>query len=203
MEKLLYLFAPVAGYLLGSINTSILVGKLYGMDVRDHGSGNAGATNTLRVLGKRAAAFVFLGDALKGVLACVLGWLLAGTGGMMLAGGGAVAGHNWPLYFGFKGGKGVLTTAAVIFCIDYRLALLALLVFIVVLAITKFVSLASITAAIAFPILCAVFERGFNQLLFALLLSATIVFRHRTNIKRLLGGTESKVNFKKIPGGIK
>src|SRR5262245_5310719 len=117
--------ALAAGYLLGSLNTAVIVGKLYGKDIRALGSKNAGLTNTLRVLGKSAAALVLAGDVLKGVIACLIGLRIgvyseAGDCvSLLAAGAGAVIGHNWPVYFGFKGGKGALTGLAVLFMIDW------------------------------------------------------------------------------------
>ncbi|MDP4182682.1 MAG: glycerol-3-phosphate acyltransferase, partial [Bacillota bacterium] len=108
MDLLKIILTCVIGYLLGSLNSSLIIGKIYGVDVRKHGSGNAGATNTLRTLGKKAALFVTLGDVFKGIIACLLGYFLLGNDGLMSAGIGAIIGHNWPLYFKFKGGKGVL-----------------------------------------------------------------------------------------------
>src|SRR5215467_14573836 len=125
------LAALALGYLLGGLNTAVIVGKIYGKDIRNHGSRNAGLTNTLRVLGKPAAVFVLVGDILKGIVACFIGLRLdvyANSGqaidcvSLLAAGAGAVMGHNWPIYFGFKGGKGTLTAAAVLFMIDWVMA---------------------------------------------------------------------------------
>lgn len=141
--------SAVIGYLLGSVNTSLVVGKLiYNTDVRQYGSGNAGATNTLRTLGKTAALLVVIGDSLKGILACLMGRWLAGEtsagvyAGEYLAGIMAVIGHNWPLYFGFRGGKGVMTAFAVALMLSPMAALICLLLFIVTVAITRYVPLA-------------------------------------------------------------
>src|SRR5690606_25571535 len=129
-DILLNLASMIAGYLLGSLNTGVIVGKIYGKDIRSHGSRSAGLTNTLRVLGKKAALMVLAGDILKGVAACLLGSAIGayfhqGDGanytGILAAGAGAVMGHNWPLYFGFKGGKGALTAAAVMFMADWTM----------------------------------------------------------------------------------
>ncbi len=199
------ILAGVIGYLLGSINTSIIVGRFYGIDIRKHGSGNAGATNTLRTLGKKATVFVALGDLLKGIAACLIGMLLtgnvenAGQLGLMAGGLGAVVGHNWPLYFGFKGGKGVLTSFAVVLMMDWRIALLLLGVFIIVVAVTRYVSLGSVIGSALFPLVAAIpyFEKSKVFVLFALCLGFLAVIRHRTNIERLLKGTESRFGAKK------
>ena len=133
--------AAAAGYLLGSLNTSLIVGRFYKVDVRKHGSGNAGMTNTLRTLGKKAALFVILGDIAKGVLAWLAGYFIyGGQLGGMLGGTACITGHIWPVFFGFRGGKGVLTAFAVLLMLDWQIALGLLLVFIVILLATRYVS---------------------------------------------------------------
>ena len=198
----------IIGYLLGSLNTSILVGKLYGTDIRKHGSGNAGMTNTLRTLGKVAALLVIIGDMLKGILAFIIGNLIInsippeisidviGIGGM--AGGiAAIAGHNWPLYFGFKGGKGILTSFSVILMMDWKLGLILLGIFLIIVVLTRFVSLGSIIASIAFPITAFIKGNGIVFTVFAAILAVLATIMHRSNIKRLLSGTERKLGSKK------
>jgi acyl phosphate:glycerol-3-phosphate acyltransferase len=198
----------VIGYLLGSANTSIIVGKFYGVDVRNHGSGNAGATNTLRTLGKKAAIFAGLGDVLKGVLACLIGLFLIGEVdgignlGVMIGGISAIIGHNWPLYFGFRGGKGIFTSLAVVLMMDWRIGLVLLGVFLIVVIITKFISLGSILASGLFPIVSAIpiFKKSYVFIIFALVLGLLAIFRHRSNIVRIINGTESKFGAKKKTG---
>ncbi len=199
----------IIGYLLGSLNTSILVGKLYGTDIRKHGSGNAGMTNTLRTLGKVAALLVIIGDMLKGILAFIIGNLIIsnsippeisidviGIGGM--AGGiAAIAGHNWPLYFGFKGGKGILTSFSVVLMMDWKLGLILLGIFLIIVVLTRFVSLGSIIASIAFPITAFIKGNGIVFTVFAAILAVLATIMHRSNIKRLLSGTERKLGSKK------
>lgn len=198
------ILSGIIGYLLGSINTAIIVGKLfYKTDVREHGSGNAGTTNTLRILGKGAAIAVFIGDFLKGVLACLIGRYLAGEiipgvfAGEYLSGLFAVLGHNWPVYFGFKGGKGVLTSFAVLLMFSPKSALICLVAFIIIVALTKYVSLGSIIGGVLFPIMA--YFNGEPPLLVAVgaFLAILIVVRHNPNIHRLLAGNEKKLNFKK------
>ena len=198
--------AAVCGYLIGSLNTGVLVGKLYGTDIREHGSKGAGLTNTLRVLGKTAAALVLLGDVLKGVVTCLMGYALGvhinGSPdciSVLAAGAAAVAGHNWPIYFGFRGGKGALTALAVLFMADWMMALCCLVLFLTLVALTRFVSLGSISAAVLFAVLSFVpfFGHGLYFGIFACLVAGMVLFRHRSNIKRLLTGTESKLSFKK------
>src|SRR6201996_541499 len=149
------------GYLVGSLNTSVIVGKIYGTDIRSHGSKSAGLTNTLRVLGKTAAVFVLVGDVLKGIVACLIGLYLgvyAPSGedsdciSLLAAGAGAVIGHNWPIYFGFKGGKGALTGAAVLFMFDWVMALICLGLFVMIVALTRYVSLGTICATLLFAV---------------------------------------------------
>lgn len=197
-----FILAVVIGYLLGSLNSSIIVGKFYGVDIRLYGSGNAGMTNTMRILGKKAALFVILGDVLKGILAYLAGYLIWGGNPQgdfsgMLAGTAAILGHIWPLFFGFKGGKGVLTTLAVVLMIDWPIALGLLGVFIAIVAFTKYVSLGSIIAAFLFPITAIVFGRDIETVLVFGIIGALLIIKHHTNIGRLLKGTESKFSLKK------
>lgn len=190
--------AAITGYLLGSLNSSLIVGKFYSVDVRKHGSGNAGTTNTLRTLGKKAALFVLLGDVAKGILAYIAGYCIyGGQLGGMLAGTASILGHIWPVFFGFKGGKGVLTTLAVLLLIDWPIALGLLGVFIIILLITRYVSLGSIIAASLFPLAAIILGRDGETIIFSGLIAMLIVVKHHTNIKRLLDGTESKFSFKK------
>jgi glycerol-3-phosphate acyltransferase PlsY len=200
------LAALVVGYLLGSLNTSVIVGMVYGKDIRNYGSNSAGLTNTLRVLGKTAALFVLAGDILKGILACLVGlWLgvyvhsgqAVDCVTLLAAGAGAVLGHNWPLYFGFKGGKGALTAAAVMFMFNWLMALISLVVFVTVIAVSRYVSLGTITAAVFFVAISFIPSFGntlyFN--VFAGLMALVIIFKHKANIERLLSGTENKLRF--------
>jgi glycerol-3-phosphate acyltransferase PlsY len=194
------------GYLLGSLNTAVIVGKLYGKDIRSHGSKSAGLTNTLRVLGKSAAALVLVGDILKGVVACLIGRQLAvyvhsgqatDCVSLLAAGAGAVMGHNWPVYFGFKGGKGALTAASVMFMINWQVALISLGMFVLIIALTRYVSLGTMCAAVFFVAISfiPVFGNTFYFHIFASLIAAVIIFKHRANIQRLLSGTENKLSF--------
>ena len=199
----------IVGYLLGSINTSLVLSKLlYKEDIREKGSGNAGTTNALRSYGKKFALFTLLGDLVKGIIAVLLAWLVAPSEWHQLAGviagGAAILGHNFPLYFGFKGGKGVLTTFAVMVVITPVPALIALLLFIALVAVFKYVSLGSMVAAASLPFV--VYFRGnyrkipggFTPIFWmALGVALLIIIRHHANIGRLIKGTESKLSFKK------
>lgn len=202
MIILLMLVSAVIGYLLGSINTSLVVGGIRGKDIRKHGSGNAGTTNALRVLGKGAAIMVLAGDALKGVAACLIGGLITNDlTGVMAAGTGAILGHNWPLYFGFKGGKGVLTSAAVILMMDWKAGLISLGIFAAIVAFTRYVSLGSMVGAALFPVVALLLGRGPLFVTFATAIAALIIARHRPNIERLRKGTESKLGQKRPENG--
>jgi len=193
----------VAGYLLGSLNGSLVIGKLfYKKDVRMYGSGNAGATNTLRSLGPKAAAAVTVVDLLKGILACLIGQLIsgyvenAGYVGMYAAGFAAVLGHNWPIFFGFKGGKGVLTTFAVILYITPLPALICLGIFIIVVAVTRYVSLGSLIASVCCPVVSLFFNIPTVLRVLGILMVLLIVARHKDNIVRLKNHTEKRISFK-------
>jgi len=194
------------GYLLGSLNTSVIVGKLYGKDISSLGSKSAGLTNTLRVLSKPAAALVLVGDILKGIVACLIGlrlgvYVYSGQArdciSLLAAGAGAVIGHNWPLYFGFKGGKGMLTAAAVMLMFSWVMTLISFGVFVIVVALTRYVSLGTICAAAFFVAISfvPVFRNTLYFDLFASLLALMIIFKHRENIQRLLSGTENRLAF--------
>lgn len=198
----LNLFLWVIAYLLGSIPSAVWIGRhFYGIDVREHGSHNAGATNTLRVLGRRAALPVFLLDVFKGFAAVMLSHLSgyeAGSDAMfnlkIALVAAAVIGHILPIFAGFKGGKGVATLAGATLGVYPSAVLLCLLVFILILATTHYVSLGSMSAGIAFPIfVIGVFgERSTTLIVFSCVIAVLLLFTHRKNIKRLLNGTESK-----------
>lgn len=204
MMIFLIILSGIIGYLLGSINTSIVIGKVFfKIDIREHGSGNAGTTNALRTLGKGAALAVLSGDFLKGVLACIIGRYLAGElspgvyAGEYAGGLFAILGHNWPVYFGFKGGKGVLTSFAVVLMFSPISALICLAIFIAIVAITKFVSLGSIVSVMFFPIIAWLNGEPPLLVTVGVFLAVLIAVRHKTNIQRLLAKNEKKLSFKK------
>lgn len=205
MNYIAAVIAGAAAYLLGSVNSSILVGRVFGVkDIRQHGSGNAGATNTLRTIGKKAAMLVFAGDVLKGVAAVLLARLIVfilhtdATMAVLAAALMVVVGHDYPIYFGFKGGKGIATSAAVIFMTKPLLGLIVLAVAILMMLITRYVSLGSVAASVAFPIAAAIlYPKDIFYLIFAIALCLLAVYRHKANIKRLVKGTESKLGAKK------
>jgi acyl phosphate:glycerol-3-phosphate acyltransferase len=198
------LLVAVAGYLLGSVNTSLVVGKFYGIDVRQYGSRNAGATNTLRTLGKAAALMVGAGDVLKGIISCLIGLLLIGKVngdflGIMVGGVAAILGHNWPIYFGFKGGKGIFTSFAVVMMMDWKIGLTLLGIFIIIVVLSRYVSLGSVIGSLLFPVVAVMpmFKRSFTFVTFGVAVGLLALFRHRGNIVRIFNGTESKLGSKK------
>lgn len=193
-----YIISFVIAYLLGSINTSILVSKIsLGTDIRNHGSGNAGATNALRTLGKKAAIIVVIGDLLKGIIAVLIARYISSDTGSLIGGLGAILGHNFPIYFQFKGGKGIITSIAVLFMINWKMALVILIISIVIIALTRYVSLGSIIGSCLYPISVYLFDkRGIEYIIFAVIIALLAVIRHKDNIKRLVKGNESKLGSK-------
>ena len=146
-----YVFIP---YLLGSINSAIIVSKkMYKDDVRNHGSGNAGFTNMMRTYGKSAAVITFAGDILKTVVSILVGWCVFGYLTAYVAGAASFIGHLYPVYYGFRGGKGVLSAATMILMVDWRIFLILLVIFVFLVAISKYISLGSTVCAMMFPIL--------------------------------------------------
>lgn len=189
----------VVPYFLGSINFGIIISKLFhGEDIREYGSGNAGMTNMLRTYGKRDAAITLIGDALKAVVAVILGRILFGISGGYVAGLTCILGHAFPCYYKFKGGKGVVVTAATIAVIDWRIFLVLFGIFILVVAFSKYISLGSVCGMLVFPLLVQVWDRGLSiNVLLSCLISALVIFLHRGNIKRIYNGTESKLSLSK------
>lgn len=201
----------VVSYLIGSIPTSIIVGKvLRGIDIREHGSGNAGGTNVFRVLGWKPGLFVMLFDTFKGFAATFwISRLAAGSLPMefeviqIVAGLAAIFGHIWTVFANFRGGKGVGTAAGMLLAL-YPVALLICLgVFGIVLAISRIVSISSMTAAVSLPIVLTIFRYALDRpvatslYIFSFFAAALIIFTHRSNIKRLLNGTENRFGKKK------
>ncbi|RXT14044.1 glycerol-3-phosphate 1-O-acyltransferase [Ammoniphilus sp. CFH 90114] len=188
--------AIVAGYLLGSISFSYLIAKkVAGIDIRHHGSGNAGATNTLRVLGKGPGILVLLLDALKGVSAVWFAHWISGGDHLItaLAGAMAIIGHNWPVFFGFKGGKGVATTIGVIASLSFISFLWSALITVAVIYITRYVSLGSLVFLALIPIFMYVYGEPNAYIWMAAIVCILGFVRHSQNIVRLLQGTESKL----------
>ena len=199
----LYIILGIVSYLLGSISSAVWIGKrFYGIDIREHGSGNAGATNMLRVLGKKSAIPVFLIDFVKGFIAVSIALFTELEGNelfilklsLALL---AVVGHMYPLYSNFKGGKGVATTAGAMLAVVPIALLFSLAVFVLILIITKYVSLSSMIAGISFPSFIYITEGELSiKFYFGILVAILLIYTHHKNITRLLKGTESKINFK-------
>ncbi len=197
-EILAYTVAAVAGYLLGSISTGLLVAqKSSHVDLRKEGSKSTGATNVLRVLGTKPAAITFVGDFLKVLLAMIIGSLLYGKYGAMVAGLAGIIGHNWPIYHQFKGGKGVASSVAVMLYIFPLYGVISLLFFFALVAVTKYISLGSMAMLTLFAVLVILFGGGtWLVCLWAVAIAVLCIFRHRANILRLLKGTENKLSLK-------
>ncbi len=207
---MIWILIVIVSYLLGSIPSGYLVAKAHGIDIRQHGSKNIGATNVLRVMGKKWGYFVFFCDALKGFVSVKVGFSLAGSFGATVTLAGLVAalccilGHNYPVWLSFKGGKGVATSAGVVIALfPVVIVLLAGIVWLLVFLLGRYVSLASISAAVALPIAVALFgpyariNDYWLVLCFSVLAAGLAVWRHRANITRLLNGTESRFGNKK------
>ena len=197
-QILSYSAAAVAGYLLGSISTGLLVAQTSPhVDLRKEGSKSTGATNVLRVLGKKPAAITFVGDFLKVLLAMVIGSLLDKQYGAMIGGLAGVIGHNWPVYYQFKGGKGVASSVAVMLYVFPVYGLIALLFFFLLVLLTKYISLGSMAMLALFAVLVIIPNWG-NWLIcaWAVALAALCIFRHRANIGRLIRGTENKLSLR-------
>ncbi|MFI3238216.1 MAG: glycerol-3-phosphate 1-O-acyltransferase PlsY [Lachnospiraceae bacterium] len=207
MERILCL---VIGYVLGNIQTAFIYGKMHGIDIRDHGSGNAGTTNALRVLGSKAGLIVFVGDLLKCGIAVLITRLLFGASQsdmiylyMMYAAMGTILGHNFPAVLGFRGGKGIACTAGLIIFYHPLLMPVGLVMFVVPFVLTKYVSLGSLLVYAGFMIeivilgQCGILTGLTTASLYevyaiAAFLTAMAYIRHKENIKRLLSGTERK-----------
>ena len=200
-------------YLLGSVPTSVWWGKaFYGIDVREFGSGNAGATNTIRVLGKKAGIPVLIIDIMKGTAAVMLAYFSDFAAGsapfvnyQIALGIAAVIGHIFPVFAGFRGGKGVATLLGVALAMEPQVAVLAMVIFLVMLMLFKYVSLASMTAGLSFPvILLTLFPgRPVSMIAFSIVVSVLLVITHKKNIQRLLKKQESKVNLFKARSAVK
>lgn len=190
----------VGAYFMGCLNFGIILSKnKYHEDIRTKGSGNAGATNMLRTYGMGIAAATFVGDALKAVVSVLAGILVLGGIGGYTAALFCMIGHAFPVIYGFKGGKGVAVTAGAILMLDWRLFLILITVFVLIVWWTKYISLGSVTAFFLFPLLLSRMNSGRMPslvVLLAFMMAALGIYLHRSNIKRIYNGTESKVSFK-------
>ena len=186
----------VVAYLIGSLNMSIIIAKLQGKpDPRTQGSGNAGATNTLRTGGKKDAAFVLVGDIVKGVVAVVIGHLLHVQGFMLgcvaLA---AMVGHIFPLYFQFKGGKGVATMMGVLIALNIWIGVISIACWVITAILSRYASLASLVAAVV-AVVCSLIFGYYHYTVPLIVMAGLVIWKHMANIERLKSGTESKINF--------
>lgn len=194
----------IIGYLFGGIQAAILYGKIKGIDITEHGSGNPGTTNTVRVLGKKAGIIVLLIDVFKAILAVAIARMIFPDHDILVglySGIGAILGHSYPLFFKFKGGKGIATTAGTLMAVDYRLFLIAIVIFLISFGITRIVSISSLFLTASIPILIIVFycdkPYGIEAMILGFLITGVTFYRHKANIKRLIEGTESKLTSKK------
>ena len=212
---LVYIIIAIIAYLIGSINVSVIISKkIAGFDVREKGSGNAGTTNMLRSVGKLAAVITLICDILKGVIAIVISIIIGKIGKglntellLQIAGIAVVLGHTFPVFFGFKGGKGVATSLGILLMSNWQIGLICLVFALVLIVLTRMVSLGSCTAAILFPVLTLFIDEHYTVLnndktgkayfLYSIILAVIVLYNHRTNIKRILEGTENKISFKK------
>ena len=194
----------ILGYLIGSIPFGVIIGRLTrGIDVRDYGSGSMGMANVLRTVGARAGVFVFLADVAKGAVAVALAWPIFGSlsdmfaWGQVAGGAAAIIGHSWPIYIGFRGGRGVTTGFGALLVMSWPVGLICFAIFLAVVSLSRYVSLGSMLAGLA--VLAAmipfiVFDLApFAYLVFGLIAVSIVIFRHRGNIRRLLSGIEPKI----------
>ena len=209
-----YIIVAVIAYLIGSINFSVLISKkMAGFDVREKGSGNAGTTNMLRSVGKKAAVITLVCDILKGVVSIVIAIIVGNIAKnldrellLQIAGIAVVLGHTFPIFFEFKGGKGVATSLGVLLMSNWQIGLICLVFAVVLMALTRMVSLGSCAAAVLFPVLTLFINQHYTVLtdgksgrvyfVYSVILAIIVLYNHRSNIKRILSGTENKLSFK-------
>ena len=210
-----YILMAVIAYAIGSVNFSIIFSKKFaGFDVREKGSGNAGTTNMLRSVGKGLAALTLICDILKGVVAILIAYWIGNISKdntnpeilIQIAGIFAVIGHTFPVYFGFKGGKGVATSLGILLLINWQIGLICLVFALLVMILTRMVSLGSIMAAVLFPVLTIFITTGDNShylvnegsyIIFGFIMAIIVIFNHRANLMRIYKGEENKISFKK------
>lgn len=207
MRVVLTIILAIVCYLIGSINSSILISKIVsGKDIRESGSGNAGATNMLRTMGKKYAIITLVIDILKGVAAIILAKLAIRFGVMdtvtYIAGVAVVLGHNFPVFFGFRGGKGVATSLGVVLMLDWKIGLIVLIIALTIMAITRYVSLGSVMAAVVFiavqtAVMLVTNTFDIIRFICVMALGVLLIIRHRSNILRLIRGEENKLGSKK------
>ena len=208
-----YIIIAIIAYLIGSINFSIILSKrMAGFDIREKGSGNAGTTNMLRAVGKKAAVITLICDILKGVVSILIAVLagkiiknLDNALLVQLAGIFVIIGHTFPIFFKFKGGKGIATSLGVLLMTNWQIGLICLVFALVLIALTRMVSVGSIAAGILFPVLVAFIDQNYivptsnsnwSYLVFSIIIALLVIFNHRANVQRILNGTENKISFK-------
>ncbi|MBR5229947.1 MAG: glycerol-3-phosphate 1-O-acyltransferase PlsY [Firmicutes bacterium] len=196
MSTVLKIFlAALVAYALGNISPSIIQGKLHGIDIKKEGSGNAGTTNTLRVLGKKAALITLTVDIAKGVIAVLIGNAMGGETGGYVCALAVFCGHIWPAIYGFKGGKGVATAFGALLGVNWILGVIALAIVVMGVAVTMKMSVGSVLGAATFPAVCWFVEPNF--MVTGIVMAVIILVKHRANIQRLIRGEEPKMSFKK------
>ena len=210
-----YIIVAIVAYLLGSISFSVIISKkMAGFDVREKGSGNAGSTNVLRTVGKKAAIITLICDVLKGVIAILIAFLVgkmvSGLDNALLiqlAGVFVILGHTFPVFFRFRGGKGVATALGVLLMTNWQVGLICLVFALILIALTRMVSVGSIAAAILFPVLVLFIDQNYivstsgwdnwSYFIYSVIVALLVIFNHRENLKRLFSGTESTISLKK------
>ena len=197
------LFCAVFAYLIGSLNFAVIISKLFFKDdVRLHGSGNAGATNMLRTYGNAAGIATFVCDALKGAVSVLLSMLILGEGGAYVGGLFCILGHIFPVFYKFRGGKGVVVSAVTILCLEPLAFLFLLVLFVLIVGMSKYISLGSVICAFFFPLIQNAFSQAdgfisFISTTISVLIAVIVIVMHKENIKRLMNRTENKLSFKK------
>lgn len=207
-----YILIGIIAYLIGSISFSVIISKkMAGFDVREKGSKNAGSTNVLRTVGKKAAIITLICDILKGVVAVLIAYIVGKFVKdidrailVQIAALCVVIGHTFPIFFNFKGGKGVATSLGIVLLLNWQIGLICLVFALILMILTRMVSLGSISAAILFPVLTIFITENYlvegNYIVFGILLAVFVVYNHRANVKRILSGTENKLSFSKEKG---
>ena len=205
-----YIIIAIIAYAIGSINFSVIISRKFaGFDVRDKGSKNAGTTNMLREVGKGAAIITLICDILKGVISILIALLIGKIVEdvdksllVQIAGISVIIGHTFPIFFEFRGGKGIATSLGVLIITNWKIGLICLIFALILMVLTRMVSVGSVMSAILFPILTLFIGKEFfivegNYLIYSIILAVIVLFNHRENIKRLLEGTENKISFNK------
>ena len=205
---IIYIIVGLIAYCIGSISFSVIITKkLAGFDVREKGSKNAGSTNVLRTAGKKAGALTLVCDVLKGVIAVLIAYIIAkifpeenGALLLQIAGIAAVVGHTFPVFFQFKGGKGIATSLGILLIMNWQIGLICLVFALVLMALTRMVSVGSILAAILFPVLTLFISNNYlipgNYIIFGICIALLVIYNHRENVQIILSGKENKLSFK-------